>query len=159
MNINPISSQLPSWLQPGNNTGAASTSPISLAPAQDGAPISPLARALSQLQQLAQTNPSQFQQITTNIVDQLHKAAQNATSTGNATQAAQLNELADQFQNAAANGQIPSPQQLQQAGVGHHHHHGHGHHGGVPASPANSSATSTPDTQDVLLSILNSSAS
>src|ERR1700689_4417845 len=98
MNINPISSQIPSWLQPASTTGAASTSPVSLATAQDGAPISPLASALSQLQQLAQTNPAQFQQVAANIMDQLRKAAQNATSTGNTTQAAQLNQLADAFQ-------------------------------------------------------------
>ncbi len=160
MNINPISGQIPSWLQPASTTGAANTNPVNLETAQDGAPISPLATSLSQLQQLAQTNPAQFQQVTTNIVDQLRKAAQNATSTGNTTQAAQLNQLADAFQNAAANGQIPAPQQLQQAGVGHHHHHhGHGHHGGGQSSQTTSSTTNTPDTQSILQSILNSASS
>jgi hypothetical protein len=160
MNINPVSSLLPSWLQPANNAGSTSTIPVTLNAAQDGAPISPLASALSPLQQLEQTDPAQFQQVTTNIVDQLRKAAQNATNTGNTTQAAQLNQLADQFQTAAADGQIPSPQQLQQAGVGHHHHHhGHGHHGGGQTSQTNSLTTNTPDTQDVLQSILNSSLS
>ena len=53
MNIKPISSQIPSWLRPASTTGAANTSPVNLETTQDGAPISPLATSLSQLQQLA----------------------------------------------------------------------------------------------------------
>ncbi len=134
MTINPISSLPLSLLQPAsNNNTTANLNPVSVSQPQGDSPdISPAAQFLSMLQQIQQQDPAQFQQIISQITTQLQTAAKNAANGGDTSRADRLNQLASQFQSAASNGQLPSVQTLQQAGLaGHHgHHHGGGHHGG-----------------------------
>jgi len=81
---------------------------------------------MSSLQQLQQTNPSEYQQITQQISTNLASAAQTAQTDGNATAATSLNQLSTDFSSASKSDQLPSVQDLAQAiGGGHHHHHFH----------------------------------
>lgn len=133
MNINAISSLPLGLLQPAsNNNNTANLNPASVSQPQGDTPdISPAAQFLSMLQQIQQQDPAKFQQIISQITTQLQTAAKNAANGGDTSRADQLNQLASQFQSAASNGQLPSVQTLQQAGLGGHHGHHHGgHHGG-----------------------------
>ena len=129
MNISAVSSLLPSWAQPQPNaTGStASTGGLSLASlaAQPAATaqISPAAQFMSMLQQIQQQNPDQFKQVAAKIAVGLQKQAQQAQSDGNAAGAAQLNQLAADFQNSAKTGQLPPIQDLQAMGQGTHNRH------------------------------------
>jgi hypothetical protein len=107
------------------NTG--SSVPASGTTEADSSQVSPLAQLLSELQQLQQSDPSEYQQVTQQIATNLQAAAQTATSAGNTTAASQLTQLATDFSNASTSGQLPNIQDLAQAvsgGGGHHHHHG-----------------------------------
>jgi hypothetical protein len=96
---------------------------------------------MSNLQQLQQSNPTQYKQVTQQIATNLQNAAQTAQSDGNTTAANQLGTLATDFANASQTGQLPNIQDLAQAvtGSGHHHHH----HGGSPDSDSSSSTSSS----------------
>jgi hypothetical protein len=111
----------------------------------DTGQLSPFAQLLSTLQQLQESNPTQYQQVTQQIATNLQNAAQTATTDGNTTAASQLNELSTDFTNASQSGQLPNIQDLAQAvgGGGHHHHH---HGGEVSTSDSNSSSSSTSST-------------
>jgi hypothetical protein len=146
-------------LQPNSTLSntSSSSSPVSTAAQQtDASGLSPTASFLSELQQLQTQSPTQFNQLMTAISSNLNQAAQTAAGSGNSTKASQLNTLATQFQNAANGGQVPTPQDLQQAGLtGQHHHHG-GHHGSGQTSSTNpfqlqSTAGNSPDLLDSLL--------
>jgi len=79
---------------------------------------------LSTLQQLQQSNPTDYQNVTQQIATNLQTAAQTAQSNGNTSQATQLTQLAKDFTTASTSGQLPNIQDLAQAiGGGHHHHH------------------------------------
>jgi hypothetical protein len=91
----------------------------------DNGQLSPFAQVMSTLQQLQQSDPAKYQQVTQQIATNLQKAAQTAQSNGNVTAANQLNQLADDFSKASNNGQLPNVQDLAQAMHGHHHHHPH----------------------------------
>ncbi|HEV3201958.1 MAG TPA: hypothetical protein VGZ73_28870 [Bryobacteraceae bacterium] len=109
----------------------------------DSTRLSPFAQMLSELQQLQQSDPTKYQQLTQQVATNLQSAAQTAQANGNTTAANQLNQLATDFTNASRSGQIPSIQDLAQAIGGHHHHHSHAaaaDSGGI--SGANSSSTS-----------------
>jgi hypothetical protein len=110
----------------------------------DNSQLSPFAQLMSTLQQLQQSNPSQYAQVTQQIATNLQSAAKTATSDGNTTAAAQLNQLATDFTNASQSGQLPNIQDLAQAigGGGHHHHHHHA----VSASPASDSSSTASGT-------------
>jgi hypothetical protein len=157
--INPVSSLFPTMLQPNStlSNNSSSSSPVSSAAQQtDASGLSPTASFLSELQQLQVQSPTQFNELVSAISNNLTQAAQTAASSGNTTKAAQLNSLANQFQNAAKGGQIPTPQDLQQAGLsGHHHHHGGHHSSGQPSSTnpfqLQSTAGNSPDLLDSLL--------
>ncbi len=82
---------------------------------------------MNTLQQLQQSNPTNYQQVTQQIATNLQAAAQTAQSEGNTTAANQLNQLATDFTNASTSGQLPNIQDLAQAMGGHHHHHHHHH--------------------------------
>jgi hypothetical protein len=122
--------------------------PASLSSGDNGQ-ISPFAQILSQLQQLQQSNPAQYQQVTQQISTNLLSAAQTAQASGNTTAANTLTQLATDFSNASKSGQLPNIQDLAQAVAGHHHHHhgGHGHAappvGSTDADGDNSSVTSS----------------
>jgi len=98
---------------------------------------------MNTLQQLQQSDPAKYQQLTQQIATNLQAAAQTAQSSGNTTAATQLNQLATDFTNASKSGQLPNIQDLAQAMGGHHHHHHH--------ADSTSSASSTSSTLDQLL--------
>ena len=124
------------------SSSSSSTSGSTFETQGDNGQLSPFAQLLSTLQQLQESNPTQYQQVTQQIATNLQNAAQTATSDGNTTAASQLNQLATDFTNASQSGQLPNIQDLAQAvgGGGHHHHH---HGGEVSTSGSNSSSTST----------------
>ncbi|MGO9096407.1 MAG: hypothetical protein ACLQGV_14450 [Bryobacteraceae bacterium] len=109
---------------------------------QDNNQLSPFAQVMSELQQLQQSNPTQYAQVTQQIATNLTAAAQTATTAGNTTAASQLTQLATDFTAASTSGQLPSISDLAQALSGHHHHH---HHGGQsqPAADSTSGATAS----------------
>jgi hypothetical protein len=134
-----------------STTGKANTvSSASLQSHSDNGQLSPFAQLLSTLQQLQQSNPTQYQQVTQQIATNLQTAAQTATSDGNTTAATQLTQLATDFTNASQTGQLPNIQDLAAAvgggGGHHHHHHFHNDVSGASSSGASSSSTSTTST-------------
>jgi hypothetical protein len=119
--------------------------------------LSPFAELLSTLQQLQQSNPTQYSQITQQIASNLTTAATTAQSNGNTTAATTLNQLATDFTNASQNNTLPNIQDLAQAA--HHGHHGHHCHAGSGGTDSTnpSSGSSTSSTGSDLLSQLISS--
>jgi hypothetical protein len=93
---------------------------------------------MSTLQQLQQSNPTEYQQVTQQIATNLQSAAQTATADGNSTQATQLSQLATSFTSASQSGQMPNMQDLSQAVGGGHRHHHHFH---APSSEADSDSS------------------
>jgi len=130
LNNNYLQSVLNSSLQ---NSGVAtkssnSTSSLLNALQPDSNQLSPFAQLMSTLQQLQQSNPTEYKQVTQQIATNLQGAAKTATADGNSTEASQLNQLATDFTNASQTGQLPNVQDLAQAvgaSSGHHHHHHH----------------------------------
>ena len=111
----------------------------------DSGQLSPFAQLLSTLQQLQESNPTQYQQVTQQIATNLQNAAQTATQDGNTSVASELNNLATDFTNASDSGQLPNISDLAQAigGGGHHHHHGHHVSSSNDSSPGSNSSDST----------------
>jgi hypothetical protein len=110
-----------SSLQSGGLNG---TTPVSTTSQSDSSQISPLAKLLSELQQLQQSDPAKYQEVTKQIAANLQSAAQTDTTNGNTAGANQLNQLAADFTKASTSGQLPDIKDLAQAigGGGHHHH-------------------------------------
>lgn len=135
-----------SSLESGSSTNGSKSSNIdasSLTLPQDGnAQLSPFAQVMSTLQQLQQSNPTEYQQVTSQIATNLQSAAQTATTNGNTSLASQLNQLATDFTNASQNNTLPNVQDLAHAmGAGHGHHHHH-----MDAASNTSDASSTDGT-------------
>lgn len=120
-------------IQPTTSNGSVDGSATSIGPAAS-ATISTPGQFFSQLQQLAQTDPTQFKQVAAQLATNFQNAAGQATG----PQAKFLSNLADQFNQAAQTGTMPAPQAPQGAqgaggaggGGGAHHHHHHGGGGG-----------------------------
>jgi hypothetical protein len=123
-----------------NASSSASVNASSLSGTSDNSQFSPVANLMNTLQQLQQSNPTEYQQVTQQIATNLQNAAKTATTQGNTAAASELNQLASDFTQASQSGQLPSTQDLTQALGGHHHHHGHHH---ADASSDSSSSTST----------------
>jgi hypothetical protein len=127
-----------------NKNGASGTSSVS--GFSDNGGLSPFAQIMSTLQQLQQSNPTQYAQVTKQIATNLQTAAQTAQSEGNTTAASQLNQLATDFNTASTSGQLPNIQDLAQAlggqAVGGHHHHHH-HHAQAASSDSSSDASTS----------------
>ena len=168
MNINPLSgtnstylqSLLTSALSSANSTSGStgSTSGVSFGNPQDSNQLSPFAQLLSTLQQLQQSNPTEYQQITQQIATNMQSAAKTATADGNTAAATQLNQLATDFTNASQSGQLPNIQDLSQAvSGGHHHHHGHHAQSSQSASSSSSATSSTSSPADLFAQFLSSS--
>jgi hypothetical protein len=140
-----LQSILSASLQNSSSSGksSSSTGATSATAQPENGQLSPFAQIMSTLQQLQESNPTEYQQVTQQIATNLQTAAQTATSDGLTTQATQLNQLATDFTNASQSGQLPNVQDLAQAigGGHHHHHHSHG-----AASDADSSSSSSPST-------------
>ena len=126
----------------GNNLTSIDPSSLQLQP--DTSQLSPFAQVLSELQQLQQSDPTKYQQVTGQIATNLQSAAQTAQTQGNTMAANQLNQLATDFTNASQNNQLPNIQDLAMAlGAGHHHHH-HVHSGSAGSGNDSSSSSSSP---------------
>ena len=82
--------------------------------------ISKFGSLMNELQQLSQSDPDKFKEVTASIAQTLQSDASNAT--GN--QAQFLNQLADKFQQASQTGSMSSLQPPASAS-GHHGHHRH----------------------------------
>jgi hypothetical protein len=124
--------------------GVSGTSLVALQP--DNGRLSPFTQLMSTLQQLQQTDPTEYQQVTQQIATNLQNAAQTAQADGNSTAANQLNQLAKDFTDASKSGQLPNIQDLAKAIGGGHHHHHHSHAASADAdgdSSGNSSSSST----------------
>jgi hypothetical protein len=133
-----------SGLSSNKNSGTTGVDASSLALQPDNTRLSPFAQLMSTLQQLQQSDPTKYQQVTQQISANLQTAAQTAQSNGNTTAAAQLNQLSTDFANASKTGQLPNVQDLAQAVAGGHHHHGHHHsHAASGDSDANSATNSS----------------
>jgi hypothetical protein len=106
-----------------SSTPATSTDPLSILDSSGNVNLSQAAQVFSKLQDLSQSNPAQFKQLTAQISSQLQTDAQQASGT---TQTF-LSNLASQFNTASQTGST-SALQPQTAETGGHHGHGHGHH-------------------------------
>jgi hypothetical protein len=124
-----------------NSSNSASASSVTAQSANGQ--LSPFAQLMSTLQQLQQSNPAEYQQVTQQIAANLQTAAQTATSEGNSTQATQLSQLAKDFTSASQSGQLPNMQDLAQAigGGGHRHHHSHAASSDADSTSSNSSSS------------------
>jgi ribosomal protein L22 len=123
----------------GNSDSLSGIDPSSVAQS-DHSQLSPFAQLMSTLQQLQQSDPTKYQQVTQQIATNLQSAAQTAQSDGNTTAASQLSQLATDFTNASTSDQLPNIQDLAQAIGTHHHHHAH------PASADSDTSSSTSST-------------
>ena len=145
------SSYLQSILGTGlQNTGITSQANTASALQQeDMGQLSPFLQIMNTLQQLQQSNPTQYQQVTQQIASNLQTAAQTAQTDGNTAAANQLNQLSADFKSASQNGQLPNIGDLAKAIGGHHHHGGHHHFSALSSndSSADSSSNSSPLSQ------------
>ena len=133
---NLLQSVLSTTLQSAGLTTKTSSSSLQLP--SDSSQLSPFVQLMNTLQQLQQSDPTKYQQVTQQIATNLQAAAQTAQSSGNTTAATQLNQLATDFTNASKSGQLPNIQDAAQAMGGHHHHHHH-HSGGTSGSSSSNS--------------------
>jgi hypothetical protein len=118
----------------------------------DNSRLSPFAQLMSELQQLQQSDPAKYRQVTQQIATNLQSAAQTAQADGNTTAATQLNQLASDFTSASTSGQLPNIQDLAKAIGGGHHHHHHAHAASADSDSTSSSAsTSASQTPSPLL--------
>jgi hypothetical protein len=81
----------------------------------DNQQLSPFARLMSTMQQLQQSNPSEYQQVTQQIAGNPQSGAQTAQADGDSTAASQFSQLSSDFSNASQSGQLPNMQDLAQA--------------------------------------------
>ncbi len=116
--------------QSNNSASNASLTSISTSPTDLGH-LSSFGQLAGTLQQLQQSNPAKYQQVTQQIATNLQAAAQSAQASGDTATATKLNQLASDFNTASTSGQLPNLQDLAQAVGGHHGHH---HHGGDSGS-------------------------
>jgi len=100
------------------------------------ASVSPLAQALSELQQLGATDPARLKTVLSDVADKLQAAGeQEGGTTGQV-----LSSLAGKVRQAAQTGDLSS---LRPSAAHHHHHH---HHGAAAYQQA-SAVTAAPATQ------------
>jgi hypothetical protein len=139
-----LESILSNALQSANGTSnqASRAGVSSIGQQPDTSQLSPFAQLLSELQQLQQSDPTKYAQVTQQIATNLQKAATTATTDGNTSAATQLSTLATDFANASTSGRLPNIQDLAQAirGGGHHRHH---HSEAAPSDSDSSDTTSS----------------
>ncbi len=122
----------------GLTTKAPQNSATGMRAPLDNSQLSPFIQMMSTLDQLHQSDPAKYKQVTQQIATNLQSAAQTAQADGNSAAASELNQIASHFTNASNTGQFPTIQELAQAIAGHHHHH-HAH--AAPPDPNASSDT------------------
>ncbi|HUE05395.1 MAG TPA: hypothetical protein VMR62_37965 [Bryobacteraceae bacterium] len=149
------SSYLQSLLSTGlqkTGTAGSSSGTASVTSQPESGQLSPFAQVMSTLQQLQESNPAEYGQVTGQIATNLQSAAKTAQADGNSTQATQLNQLASNFTSASQSGQSPNIQDLAQTlgGGGHHHHHFHSSvHSDSDSSTSSDSTTSGSSTNQM----------
>jgi hypothetical protein len=143
------------------NSGSTSraTSPTQQS---DSSQLSPFAQLAGILQQLQQSNPTKYAQVTEQISTNLQTAAQTAQSQGNTNAAGQLTQLASDFSTASQSGQLPNLQDLAQAvggGGGGHHHHRRAESSSSSSDSSSSTSSSSSGQLSQLLSALQANSS
>jgi hypothetical protein len=93
----------------------SSTGPTSVPQTPEANHPSPFAVLLDALQQLDQSNPTKYSQVTQQIATNLTNAAETAQSSGQDSAASALSQLASDFSSASQNNQLPSIQDLANA--------------------------------------------
>ncbi len=128
-----------------STTGSTSAGLLSSLESNGTASLSQAGQFLSKLDSLAQTDPTKFKALTSQISTELSTAAQQATG----PEQQFLQNLSGQFKTASETGSAAAlqPSQLtaqgqQPQGAQHHHHHHHGG-GGYSSSDQSSSSSST----------------
>ena len=116
----------------GGATSSSGTAATSATSSGVQTSISQAGQTIGQLAQLAQSNPTEFAQLTGNMATALQNLANNTTDPN---QKAYLDQLATQFQTASQTGNVSSLMPK-----GHHHHH---HGGAAPTSSSTSGQDST----------------
>lgn len=120
----------------------------------DSSNLSPFAQLVGAFQQLQQSDPSTYTQLTQQIATNLQTESQTAQSQGNSSVAGELSQLANDFTTASQTGQLPNLQDLAQAvtggssasGAHGHHHHHHSESSSSDSSSASDSGTSSSST-------------
>lgn len=128
-----------------NSTGASSTGSTQQT---DSSQLSPFAKLLSTLQNLQQSDPAKYKQLTQQIGQNLQSASQTAQAQGNTAAANQLSQLGSDFTSASQSGQLPNIQDLATALSGHHRHG----HGGHPKAADNDGNNTTPQASQLFAS-------
>lgn len=141
---------LPVNLFPNNTTASTTATTSSATQLPDSGQLSSFAQLAATLQQLQQSNPGQYKQVTQQIAANLQTAAQSAQAGGDTAAGTQLNQLAADFSNASASGQLPNLQDLAQAVGGHHGHH---HYASEPAGTSNGSTPAGSAVSQLLASL------
>jgi hypothetical protein len=127
MSLSPISGSSSLFLDLIANKTSGTSTPVGLADTSSAsssgsADLSDAAKFFSKLQNLAQTDPAKFKQLTSQISSELQTAAQGATG----SQATFLSNLAGQFQTTSQTrsaSALQPPSTSQSPAGGHHHHH------------------------------------
>lgn len=156
MSLSPIigaASQVLNLFSSGATGSASSTStsnnPLSsILDSSGNVDLSQAAQVFSKLQDLSQSSPTQFKQLTAKISTELQTEAQKATGSAQTF----LSNLANQFNTASQTGSTSSlqPQSASPGG----HHHGHHQSAGQAAYDANNSNTDAQATaQGILASV------
>jgi len=110
---------------------ANSTNTSSASQSSDASQLSPFAQILRTLQEVQQSNPTEYATLTKQIATNLQTAAQTDTADGNTSGASQLSQLATDFTTASTSGQLPNIADLAQA------------LGGPPPPPESSTTSSS----------------
>jgi hypothetical protein len=131
----------------GSSPAPGATDPLSILDSSGNVDLSQAAQVFSKLQNLSQSSPAQFQQLTAKISSQLQTEAQSATGSASTF----LSDLANQFQTASQTGNTSSLQPQTASPGGHHH----GHHQSVNQAAYNALNPAT-DAQATAQSILQS---
>lgn len=141
-------------LTTNKNQNSLATTGLSSVTQSDSQQLSPFAQMMSELQQLQQSDPTKYAQVTQQVASNLQSAAQTATSQGNTTAASQLTQLSADFTQASQTGQLPNIQDLAQATGVTGHHHGHHHHAESASSDADSASSSSSSSSSTLSQLL-----
>jgi hypothetical protein len=108
MNITGLSVSFPSFELSGSRGLSAAALESAAAVPQDGSPrISKLGRYMMQLEELQQSDPTKFKEVTSDIAKRLREAAQKASDDGDTRTSELLTDLAEKFEQASETGTLP----------------------------------------------------
>jgi hypothetical protein len=118
-----LHSVLPVDLSSSSSTAGTSAATSSATQSPDTGQLSSFGQLAGELQQLQQSNPTEYAQVTQTIATNLQSAAQTAQANGHTLAADGLNRLSTDFSQASSTGQLPSLQDLGKAVVFRHENH------------------------------------